>query len=199
MNIPTCSHRLLICLLICSGAPWLSTVRGQDATPTPVPSVAPTPLPVPEAITFLPGATNSPISAGVALPSGQALLMTSGTVPPVLDANVPAGARERYGDTKTQGAGALRQIEVQLKKAGLSLKDVIYLRVYIAADKVKGGAFDYPGWFEAYGQFFGTAENPVKPARSTVGVASLVNPDWLIEIEAVAAYPGKPAAGPTPN
>ncbi len=76
-----------------------------------------------------------------------------------------------------------------MKKAGLGLQDVIYLRVYIAADKAKEGRFDYPGWFEAYGQFFGTAENPVKPARSTVGVASLVNPDWLIEIEAVAAYP----------
>ncbi len=153
-------------------------------------------MPVPDAVTFLPGAPNSPIAAGVVVPSGQALLMTSGTVPPVLDTNAPAGARERYGDTKTQGAGALRQIEAQLKKAGLSLKDVIYLRVYIAADKVKGGAFDYPGWFEAYGQFFGTPENPVKPARSTVGVASLVNPDWLIEIEAVAAYPKQGSATP---
>ena len=100
----------------------------------------------------------------------------------------PAGSWERYGDMKTQGIGALRQIETQLKKAGLGLRDVIYLRVYIAPDKMDGH-FDYPGWFEAYAQFFGTAANPVKPARSTVGVASLVNPDWLIEIEAVAAYP----------
>ena len=65
----------------------------------------------------------------------------------------------------------------------------MYLRVYVVADKAKGGKFDFPGWFEAYGQFFGTAENPVKPARSTVGVAALVNPELLIEIEAVAAYP----------
>ena len=71
----------------------------------------------------------------------------------------------------------------------MSLKDVVYLRVYVAADKTKDGKFDYPGWFEAYALFFGTAENPVKPARSTVGVASLVNPDWCIEIEAIAVYP----------
>ena len=148
-----------------------------------------TPLQPPEAVTFLPGGTNSPISAAVAVPAGKALLYTSGTVPPVLDEKEPAGSRERYGDTKTQGIGALRQIEAQLKKAGLSLRDVVYLRVYLTADKAKEGRFDYPGWFEAYGQFFGNAENPVKPARSTVGVASLVNPDWLIEIEAVAAYP----------
>lgn len=150
----------------------------------------------PDAITFLPGAANSPISAAVAVPSGQALLMTSGTVPPVVDEKAPAGSRERFGDTKTQGMGALRQIEAQLKKVGLDLKDVIYLRVYITADRAKDGLFDYPGWFEAYGQFFGTAENPVKPARSTVGVASLVNPGWLIEIEAVAVYPTKESTEP---
>ena len=166
-----------------------SAARGQDATPPPPATF--TPVPVPGGVTFVPGAANSPISAGVIVPSGQALVYTSGTVPPVADEKAPAGSPERYGDTKTQGIGALRQIEVQLKKAGLDLKDVIYLRVYIAADKTKEGKFDFPGWFEAYGQFFGTAENPVKPARSTVGVASLVNPDWLIEIEAVAAYPAE--------
>jgi enamine deaminase RidA (YjgF/YER057c/UK114 family) len=53
----------------------------------------------------------------------------------------------------------------------------------------KDNKCDYKGWFEAYAQFFGTKENPIKPARSTVGVASLVNPDWLIEIEAVAVCP----------
>ena len=34
-----------------------------------------------------------------------------------------------------------------------------------------------------------TAANPVKTARSTVGVTALVNADWLIEIEAFAVYP----------
>ena len=135
------------------------------------------------------GAASSPIASTVAVPPGRAWFLTSGTVPPVADEKAPAGDPIRYGDTKTQGIGALHQIEARLKEAGLSLKDVVYLRVYVAADKTKEGKFDYPGWFEAYGQFFGTAENPVKPARSTVGVASLVNPDWLIEIEAVAVYP----------
>ena len=135
------------------------------------------------------GAASSPIASTVAVPPGRAWFLTSGTVPPVADEKAPAGDPVRFGDTRTQGVGALHQIETRLKEAGLSLKDVVYLRVYIAADKTKEGKFDYPGWFEAYGQFFGTAENPVKPARSTVGVASLVNPDWLIEIEAVAVYP----------
>ena len=153
----------------------------------------------PENVTFT-GPGSSPISAAVAIPAGRALFLTSGTVPPVADESIPAGSSARYGDTKTQGAGVLRQIETRLKEAGLGLKDVVYLRVYVAADKLKEGRFDYPGWFEAYGQFFGTPENPVKPARSTVGVASLVNPDWLIEIEAVAVYPAEslPKTAPSP-
>ncbi|MBE7209914.1 MAG: RidA family protein [Gluconacetobacter diazotrophicus] len=143
----------------------------------------------PTDIAFAAGPANSPISAAVSVPANRALFYTSGTVPPVADESAPAGNPARYGDTRSQGIGALKQIETRLKEAGLSLKDVIYLRVYVVADKAKGGKFDFPGWFEAYGQFFGTAENPVKPARSTVGVAGLVNPDLLIEIEAVAAYP----------
>lgn len=147
----------------------------------------------PEDVTFS-GPSNSPISAAVAVPAGRALFLTSGTVPPVADESAPAGNPARFGDTKTQGIGALKQIEARLKQAGLGLKDVIYLRIYITADKTKEGKFDYQGWFDAYGQFFGTTDCPVKPARSTVGVASLVNPDWLIEIEAVAVYPATAAS-----
>ncbi len=152
----------------------------------------------PDEITFC-GPASSPISAAVAVPAGRALFMTSGTIPPVVDESIPAGSTARFGDTKTQGIGVLRAIESRLKEAGLGLKDVIYLRVYVAADKLREGKFDYPGWFEAYAQFFGTKENPVKPARSTVGVAGLVNPDWLIEIEAVAVYPtpGVPSTSKT--
>jgi enamine deaminase RidA (YjgF/YER057c/UK114 family) len=60
--------------------------------------------------------------------------------------------------------------------------------VYLVADKATGKV-DYKGWFDAYAESFGNAANPVKPARSTIAVAGLVQPDWLIEIEAFAAYP----------
>lgn len=137
------------------------------------------------------GEASSPISSAVALPAGRALFFTSGTVPPVFDDKAAPGARERMGDTKTQAIGVLRKIEALLKERGLSLRDVVYLRVYLTADKLKDGQADYKGWFDAYAQFFGTAENPTKPARSTLGVASLVNAEWLIEIEAVAVWPEK--------
>ncbi|MFH0071188.1 RidA family protein, partial [Peribacillus sp. NPDC056705] len=136
------------------------------------------------------GSPSSSISSGVVVPEGSSYLYTSGTVPPLLNKDGKT-VYERYGDTKTQGIGILKEIEKQLKEQGLTMKDVVYLRVYITPDAAKNGTFDYTGWFDAYAQFFNTKANPVKPARSTVGVASLVSPDWLIEIEAVAVYPAK--------
>lgn len=140
----------------------------------------------------LPGEAKSPIAAGVALPAGRALFWTSGTVPSQINKDGKT-VYERYGDTYTQGVSCLKNIEGVLKAQGLTLKDVIYLRVYITPDAAKDGKADYAGWFKAYGEFFNNAQNPGKTARSTVGVASLVSPDWLIEVEAFAVYPaGKP-------
>jgi enamine deaminase RidA (YjgF/YER057c/UK114 family) len=108
------------------------------------------------------------------------------------DANAPAGSRARWGDTKTQAISVLTSIEARLKEHGLTMKDVVYLRCYLVPDKEKGGTIDTQGWNEAYSQFFNNATNPVKPARSTVGVAALVSADWLVEVEAFAVYPTPP-------
>ena len=141
----------------------------------------------PGQVTFQ-GGPNSPISSAVAIPAGAAWVWTSGTVPNPVDPNAPAGSRARYGDTKTQAISTLKAIEAQLKESGLTLKDVVYLRAYLVTDKEKGSV-DFPGWFQAYGMYFNTPENPTRVARSTVAVTALVSPDWLIEIEAVAVFP----------
>ena len=60
----------------------------------------------------------------------------------------------------------------------------------LTADPETGEA-DYGGWFDAYAQFFNKDENPVKTARVTLEVASLVLPEWRIEISAIAVYPRK--------
>lgn len=130
-----------------------------------------------------------PISNTVAIPANAAVVWTSGTVPSVADTSAPAGSRARYGDTKTQAISVLKAIETRLKEHGLGMKDVVYLRAYLVPDKEKGGTIDTAGWNEAYGQFFNNATNPVKTARSTVGVAALVSPEWLVEIEAFAVFP----------
>ncbi|QAY65287.1 RidA family protein [Paenibacillus protaetiae] len=134
------------------------------------------------------GSPSSSISNAVAMPAGAATYETSGTTPSLINKDGKT-VYERYGNTETQGLSILKNIEAQLKEQGLSMKDVTYLRVYIAPDAAKGGKFDFDGWFNAYAKYFNTKDNPVKTARSTVGVAGLVNSDWLIEIEAVATYP----------
>lgn len=135
------------------------------------------------------GSPTSPISSGVIVPAGHAQLWVSGTTPPALKADAPAGSRERYGDTKTQAAGILKSIETQLKAQGLSMQDVVYIRAYLVPDPAKENKIDTAGWNAAYTEMFGTAANPTKTARSTVGVTALVNPDFLIEIEAFAVFP----------
>ena len=136
------------------------------------------------------GAATSPIASGVGVPAGRAYYWTSGTVPSVVNKD-GATIYERYGDTYAQGVSCLKNVAAVLAKQGLVLKDVIYLRVYVAPDAAKGGKPDFAAWFRAYGEVSNTKDNPVKTARSTVGVAALVNPDWLTEIDAVAVYPEK--------
>ena len=136
------------------------------------------------------GEATPPIASGVGVPAGRAYFWTSGTGAPVIKKE-GATTYDRYGDTYVQGQATLKALGNLLEKQGLTLKDVVYLRVYVAPDATKGGKPDFPAWFKAYGEVFNTKENPVKTARTTVGVAGLVNPDWLIEIEAVAVYPEK--------
>ena len=143
----------------------------------------------PATVTFT-GPAPSQIASGVGVPAGRAYFWTSGVVPSAAKRD-GATVYERYGDTHAQGVSCLKNIAAVLATQGLGLKDVVYLRVYVAPDADKGGKPDFAGWFKAYSEFFNTKENPVKTARSTVGVAALVNPDWLIEVEAVAVYPGK--------
>jgi enamine deaminase RidA (YjgF/YER057c/UK114 family) len=61
------------------------------------------------------------------------------------------------------------------------------MTVFLAGDPSKDGKMDFAGMMEGYKQFFGTAEQPNKPARSTVQVANLVGPGMMVEIEVVAA------------
>src|SRR5687768_2894548 len=78
----------------------------------------------PETVKFV-GPATSPISASVTVPANRAWIWISGTTPPVVKADAPAGSRERYGDTTTQATGVLKNIESQLAAQGLSMKDVV--------------------------------------------------------------------------
>jgi enamine deaminase RidA (YjgF/YER057c/UK114 family) len=142
----------------------------------------------PAAVRFV-GTAASPISASVIIPANRAAMWISGTTPPILKADAPAGSRDRYGDTETQATGVLKNIEAQLAAQGLSMRDVVYVRAFLVPDPAKENKIDVAGWNAAYTKVFGTTATPTKTARSTVGVVQLVNPDFFIELEAFAVYP----------
>lgn len=105
--------------------------------------------------------------------------------------------------TEAQGLNAMQRVRENLDGAGLGVRDITFLRIYVAAPQGAGRA-DYDGWNRAYRKYLanvdrstGTVlpayapvivENEVRPARSNLEVASLPVPGWLVEIEAVAAY-----------
>lgn len=132
------------------------------------------------------GPENAPISASVEMPAGSRLVYVSGTVPDPLDASATAGSGLRFGDTEAQTRSVLSKIEAQLKQHGLAMGDVVMMRVFLVAPP-NSTRMDFAGMMRGYSAFFGTAQQPNKPARSTMQVAGLVDPGWLVEIEVTAA------------
>lgn len=131
------------------------------------------------------GADSSPISASVSVPPGGRLVYISGTVPDPVDSKAPEGSIARFGDTETQTRSVLKKIEAALAAQGLGLGDVVMMRVFLVAPA--GQRMDFAGMMRGYREFFGTTAQPNKPARSTMQVAGLVDPGWLVEIEVTAA------------
>jgi enamine deaminase RidA (YjgF/YER057c/UK114 family) len=131
------------------------------------------------------GVAESPISASVEIAADSRIVYISGTVPDAVDPAAPAGSVARFGDTAAQTRSVLGKIEAQLKQHGMGLGDIVMMRVFLVAPA--GQRMDFAGMMTAYREKFGTAAQPAKPARSTMQVAGLVDPGWLVEIEATAA------------
>lgn len=137
-----------------------------------------------------------PIARAVEVPAGTTLVFHSGTTPSPKDATAPAGSPAYWGDTKAQALSAFANIKDSLATMGLGFGDVVKMTVFLVADPAGDGHMDFKGFMEAYTQYFGTAEQPNLPSRSTVQVAGLASPGMLVEIEVILA---KPAAGPAPK
>ena len=90
-------------------------------------------------------------------------------------AMTPAGLVGK-GDPYAQAVQTIRNIESALMRLGLSLEHVVRTRIYVR---------DISRWEEigrAHLELFGS----VHPATSMVEVARFVDPEMLVEIEAVA-------------
>ncbi len=88
----------------------------------------------------------------------------------------PSGKVIAPGDVYAQTVQAARNIENALKRLGLGLEHVVRTRVYLT---------DMNRWEEVangHVECFGE----VHPATSFVGVTRLVDPEMLVEIEALA-------------
>jgi len=137
------------------------------------------------------------ILQGVSVTPGTEMLYLSGQLASPMDmsksmtpAAMAAMTMADFGDTKTQTISTLTKIKKILASHGYTMADVIKLTVFVAAP-TPGGKMDFAGMNEGFKTFFGTPENPGTVARSTVQVAALAGPNYLVEIEATAAKPAK--------
>ena len=88
----------------------------------------------------------------------------------------PSGKIVAAGDAYAQTVQTIRNIESALLRLGLNLENVVRTRIYVR---------DISRWEEigrAHLELFGS----VHPATSMVEVARFVDPEMLVEIEAVA-------------
>ena len=94
--------------------------------------------------------------------AGSAPIMADGSDPPT--------------DAYAQAKQCLEIVGNALREAGATLQDVVRTRVYLT----DAAAFD--GFAKAHGEAF----SEIRPANTTVVVAALLDPRWLLEIEAEA-------------
>lgn len=97
------------------------------------------------------------------------------------DAVDAAGNIVGKGDIAAQSEQALHNIQVALAAGGATLENIIKWTIYIVQGQPLG-----PG-FAAFQRIWGNRPNP--PAITGVYVAGLANPDFLVEIEAIAVVP----------
>jgi enamine deaminase RidA (YjgF/YER057c/UK114 family) len=129
-----------------------------------------------------------PIALAVQVPPTATTTYVGGQVPPLVNKDADPASPQAYGDVKTQTVGVLTRIKGILEGLGLGMGDVVKMQVFLVHDA--RAPMDFKAFMEGYTQFFGGAQ-PNLPARSVVGVASLANPGFLVEIEVVAVKDAK--------
>src|SRR5206468_196330 len=110
----------------------------------------------------------SPIASAVW--AGDTLYLSGQLANPVTPADADKETAPDYGDTKAQAASVFAKIQAALREQGLDMKDVVKMTVFLGPDP-KTGKLDFAGMQSEYVKYFGTKEQPNKPARSAVQVA----------------------------
>jgi enamine deaminase RidA (YjgF/YER057c/UK114 family) len=118
-------------------------------------------------------------------PAFTNVVIVTGTVKTIYiggqDAVDASGTIVGKGDIKLQTEQVLKNIQAALASAGAGLEHVIKWSLYVVA-----GQALQPG-LEVFRQVWGNRPNP--PAITSCFVSSLANPDFLIEMDAIAVVP----------
>jgi enamine deaminase RidA (YjgF/YER057c/UK114 family) len=101
-------------------------------------------------------------------------VLVAGTAP------IPPGGGPPPTEAYAQARLCLELIGEALTRAGTSLEHVVRTRMFLA------GVDHWPEIARAHGEVFAD----IRPAATAVIVAGLLDPAWLVEIEAEAVRPG---------
>ncbi len=114
-------------------------------------------------------------SHAVALPPGRGLIAVSGQLGLAADGSVPDGA-------EAQAAICFANLDAILAEAGADRGDVVRLNAYVTARE------HMPGYMAARDTWL--AEVATLPASTLMIVAGFTRPEFVVEVEALAAPPG---------
>lgn len=138
----------------------------------------------------LPNNSTFPISRAVEVTPDTTLIYHSGTVPGPANPDAERGSREYYGDTEAQAMNVFGRMQQSFDELGVGFGDIIKMTVFLVGDPEMDGRMDFAGFMRAYTKYFGTQEQPNKPARSAIQIAGLAGgPYMLVEVEVVIARP----------
>lgn len=110
-------------------------------------------------------------SLGIEVPPGSRLLFIAGQVPVAPDGSVPQ-------TIEGQAQCVWNNVQAVLRSAGMGLEDLVKMTMFVTSGEARKAAA------EVRAKVFG---NVPMPASTGIIVKALPHPDWMIEVEAVAA------------
>jgi|TARA_Y100001934_G_scaffold117489_1_gene143854 enamine deaminase RidA (YjgF/YER057c/UK114 family) len=114
--------------------------------------------------------SRSNYSHAVEVPPNARTLYISGQVPVAADGSTPEGIED-------QVVLAFDNVQTVLAEAGMSLDDVVRVNVYLTDES----------YFSAFRDHRNRLFTDHKAASTAIAIAALANPQFKVEIEAVAA------------
>ncbi|WP_158306423.1 Rid family hydrolase [Pusillimonas sp. T7-7] len=131
--------------------------------------------------------TNStaPVCRAVGISNNATFYQLGAQYPEVTDPSAPPKSVQAFGNTYTQTTTTLQRLSSILADLKLAKRNLTHMRVYLVAESA-GGRMDIDGFNKAYTEYFQDQDRNY-PSRTVIQVAAMVNPGWLIEIEATAA------------